>query len=120
MDDFACAQELDRVAHVGVVGKAQDVVVRHAGLLLGGEVLVQVGERVARDGDSAGAERHPRGRDRVHAGCVVDEVRVEALLPDLLGRQVPRELVNDRADHLEVRQLFRAYRSNRNAPIYQI
>lgn len=120
MDDFACAQELDRVAHVGVVGKAQDVVVRHTGFLLGGEVFVQVGDRVAGDGEGVCIERRAGRRNRIDAGRVVDEIRVKALLPDLLGRQIPRELVNDRADHLEVRQLFRAYRSNGNAPIYQI
>lgn len=106
VDDLAGAQELDRVAHVGVVGKAQDVVVRHARLLLGGEILVQVGERVAGDGEGRRAERRAGCRDRINAGRVIDEIRVEALRLDLLGRQVARELVDDRADHFEVREFF--------------
>ena len=39
MHDLARTQELDDVVDVGIVGKAQDVIVGHARLLLGGEVL---------------------------------------------------------------------------------
>ena len=47
MHNLALAQELDGVAHIGIIRKAQDVVIRYAGLLLGGEVFVDVCQRVA-------------------------------------------------------------------------
>ena len=47
--DLARTQELDDVVDVGIVGKAQDVIVGHARLLLGGEVLGEVGDGIARD-----------------------------------------------------------------------
>ena len=46
--DLARTQELDDVVDVGIVGKAQDVIVGHARLLLGGEVLGEVGDGIAR------------------------------------------------------------------------
>ena len=107
--DLSFAQELDGVAHVGVIGEPQDVVVRDAGFLLGGEVLVQIGERVPGDGKGRGAERYAGCRDGVYAGGVVDKVGVESLLIDLLGGEVSCELVDDGADHLEVGELFGAY-----------
>ena len=36
MHNLALAQELDGVAHIGIIRKAQDIVIRYAGLLLGG------------------------------------------------------------------------------------
>ena len=48
MHNLALAQELDGVAHIGIIRKAQNVVIRYAGLLLGGEVFVDVCQRVAR------------------------------------------------------------------------
>ena len=46
MDDLPLAQEDDRVADIGIVNQAQDVVVGGAGLLLGREILRQVGDRI--------------------------------------------------------------------------
>ena len=46
--DLARPQELDDVVDVGIVGKAQDVIVGHARLLLCGEVLGEVGDGIAR------------------------------------------------------------------------
>ena len=39
---------------------------------------------------------------------MIDEIRRKGALLLLLFRQVPRELVDDRADHLQMAQLFRA------------
>ena len=47
MHDLPGPQELDDVVDVRVVGQAQDVVIGDPGLLLGGQVLRQVGDQVA-------------------------------------------------------------------------
>ena len=39
MHNLALAQELDGVAHIGIIRKAQDVVIRYAGLLLWGDFV---------------------------------------------------------------------------------
>ncbi len=108
MHDFAFPQELDRVAHVGIVGEAQDVVVGLAGLLLGREVLVKVGKGVAGDLELGGREGVARGGLRVDARGVVDKVGVEAAALDLFGRHAAGELVDDRGNHLDVGELFGA------------
>ena len=71
------------------------------------KIFVQIGERVAGDGKCVRVERCAGCRSRVDARGVVHKIRVEALLLNLLRRQIPRELIHDRADHLEVRQFFR-------------
>lgn len=48
---LARTQEFQRLAHVGVVDQAQQVIVGRARLLLGGQILRQVGDRVAFDTD---------------------------------------------------------------------
>ena len=108
MHDLARPQELDDVVDVGIVGKAQDVIVGHARLLLGGEVLGEVGDGIARDLHRRRRPRIAGGELREHAGRVVDEIGIEAGLPDLIYREVPRELVDDGADHLKMPQLLRA------------
>lgn len=120
MHNLALAQELDGVAHIGIIRKAQDVVIRYAGLLLGGEVFVDVCQRVARYGDTRRTERRAGGRCRVNARRVVDEIRIKALLLNLLLRQIPRQLVHDCPHHLEMSEFFGAYIRDRNAPVYQM
>lgn len=114
--DFPRAQEADRVAHVRVVGEAEDVVVGQTRLLLGRKVLVQVGDGVAGGLEGQRRKRLPRSRDRIDAGRVVDEVGVEARFLNLRRREVARELVDDRADHLHMRQFLGAYIVLRNVP----
>ena len=118
--DLARTQELDDVVDVGIVGKAQDVIVGHARLLLGGEVLGEVGDGIARDLHRRRRPRIAGGKLREHAGRVVNEIGVEAGLFDLIYREVSRELVDDGADHLKMPQLLCAQRSIGNVPMHQI
>lgn len=116
MRDFPRAQEAYRVAHVRVVGEAEDVVVGQTRLLLGRKVFVQVGDGVTGGLEGQRRKRLPRSRDRIDAGRVVDEVGVEARFLNLRRREVARELVDDRADHLHMRQFLGAYIVLRNVP----
>ena len=113
--DLARPQELDDVVDVGIVGKAQDVIVGHARLLLGGEVLGEVGDGIARDLHRRRRPRIAGGELREHAGRVVNEIGIEAGLFDLIYREVPRELVDDGADHLKMPQLLGADRGSPRA-----
>ena len=116
MHDLARPQELDDVVDVGIVGKAQDVIVGHARLLLGGEVLGEVGDGIARDLHRRRRPRIAGGELREHAGRVVDKIGIEAGLFDLIYREVSRELVDDGADHLKMPQLLCTYRGTKMAP----
>lgn len=84
---------------------------------IGGEVFVDVCQRVARYGDARCTERRAGGRYRVNARRVVDEIRIKALLSNLLLRQIPRQLVHDCPHHLEMSEFFGAYIRDRNAPV---
>ena len=56
MHDFSGAQEADDVLNIGVIGKAQDIVIGQACLLFGGQVFVNVGKDIAGDRDCLGGE----------------------------------------------------------------
>ena len=73
---------------------------------LGGEVLGEVGDGIARDLHRRRRPRIAGGELREHAGRVVDEIGIEAGLLDLIYREVPRELMDDGADHLKMPQLL--------------
>lgn len=70
------------------------------------QVLCEVRDGVARDLHGARRPRVTRGELRENARRVVDKVRLEPSLLDLLLGQIARKLVNDRADHLEMPQLL--------------
>lgn len=70
------------------------------------QVLCEVRDGVARDLHGARRPRVTRGELRENARRVVDKVRLEPSLLDLLLGQIARKLVNDRADHLEMSQLL--------------
>ena len=79
-----------------------------------GTVLV-VGDGIARDLHRRRRPRIAGGELREHAGRVVDEIGIEAGLLDLIYREVPRELMDDGADHLKMPQLLGADRGSPRA-----
>ena len=107
MIDFSLAEEFDGVAYVGIVDEAEDVIVGHARLLFGGEVLVEIGEHIALDGEGSGVERNACGGNGIDTCGVVDEVGVEARALDFLGREVSGQLIQDRGYHFHVCEFFR-------------
>ncbi len=109
MHDLPLTQELDGLANVGVVAQTQDVVVGDACLLLGGKVLVEVGDDIALDAYIFHIERHTRGGDGVDAGGVIDKIGGKGRGSDLLLREIGGELVENGGDHLKVSELFGAY-----------
>lgn len=70
------------------------------------QILCEVCDGVARDLHGARRPRVTRGELWENARRVVDKVRLEPSLLDLLLGQIARKLVNDRADHLEMPQLL--------------
>lgn len=114
--DLPLPQELDGIPHVRVVGKAQDVVIGHAGLLLRAQILVQVGNGVPGHREGCGAEGRAGSRYRIHASGVIHKIGVKARLLYLLRSQIPGKLVDNSAYHFQVGQFFGAYIVLRNVP----
>lgn len=120
MDYFPLPQELYDVVYVWIVAEPQDIVIGRARLLLCRHVLGKVGDHVALHGHGCGVPRKARSRRWVYARRVVYEIRVESSLLDLVDAHGARELMDYRANHLKMPQLFRAQRSIGNVPMYQI
>lgn len=87
---------------------------------IGGHVLGEVGDGVAGGLEGGGGEGHSACGLRPDAGGVIHKVDVKAGLFDLLDGEVAGELVDDGADHLQMRQLLGTQRSIGNVPMYQI
>lgn len=90
----------------GVIYQPEDIIVGGAGLLLGGHVLGEVGDGVAGGLEDWRRRRHSACGLRPDAGGVIHKVDVKAGFFDLLDGEVAGELVDDGADHLQMRQLL--------------
>ena len=108
MDDLPLTQKSNHVIYVGIVREPENVIVGGTRLLFGGKVLGEIGDHIAADADADGIPRHARRGLRKYAERMIDEVSVKALRLDLLRRQIPCELVDDRADHFQMPEFFRA------------
>ena len=116
VDDLPFPQEFQRIADIRVVNKAEQVVVRCTGLLLGCHILVHVADDIALALDiGRGPRRAGRGL-RPDAGGMVDEIGIKTRLHDFLGGEVSGELMHHGGDHFKMCQFFGAYRSNGNVP----
>lgn len=105
--NFALTQEFDRIAYIGIIRKAQNIVIRFAGFLFGGKILIEIGVCVARDLKRAGCEGDTGSSLRVNAGAVVDKIGVEAAAFNLLRGEAAGELMDDCGHHFDMRQFFR-------------
>ena len=76
--------------------------------LTGVQEVERVDDRVALHLELTGVERDAARCLRPYADCVVDVVRAEAGLLNLLNRQTLRELMDDRAHHLQVGEFLGA------------
>lgn len=111
MDDLPLPEETDDVIYIGVVGQPQNVVVGEPGLLLGSQVLGQVGDDIAGGLNRAGAPGEAGSGGGVDAGGVVHEVGGErGVIPHLLIGEIPGQLVDDGCHHLHVSQLLGTYK----------
>ncbi|KYH32987.1 hypothetical protein MOMUL_07650 [Moorella mulderi DSM 14980] len=78
VDDFPFAQELQGITDIRVVGELDQIFVGRTGLLLGGHIFMQVGDRVALGLDVGGRPGGAGGVDKVEGAVVVGIVAVQA------------------------------------------
>ena len=109
VDDLPLPQEANGIAYVGIVDQAQQIVVRDACLLLRCQILVQIGKDVALYADILGIKGNACGGHGIDPRGVIHKVGVKSGFLDLLRRQIPCQLIQDRGDHLNVSQFLRAY-----------
>ena len=116
VDDLALAEEFKGIADVGIVDQAKEVIIGHARLLLGGEVLVEIGDHIALDADILGIKGNARGGLGIDACGMVDKIGLKSRSADLLLGEVTGQLMDDRGDHLEVGELVRTPMMEINTP----
>lgn len=105
--DLPFAQKPDSVTDVWVIAQAQDIVVGYASFLLRRQVLGKISDHISSHLHGGGAPGRAGGGGGVDAGGVVHKIGVKACCADLLVSQVPGQLMDDSADHLQMPQLLR-------------
>ncbi len=110
------AQITDWIADFRIFYEAQDIVVSETRFLFSSHIFVQIRERISGGLDHGCAPRLSRSRLRPKADRVVDIVSRESLFLKLIGSQVFRKLMNDRADDLHVGEFFRTDIGRKIAP----
>lgn len=78
MHDFTFTQEFDWLNNIGVINKAQDVVVSDTCFLLGSKVLVQVCNRITGRLNGRRAPRKTACGSGINACGMVNEIRCKA------------------------------------------
>lgn len=106
MDDLPFPQETDGVTYIMIFYYPQNVVVGGAGFLLRCHVLKKICDGIALGLEFTGIKWHAARGLRPDSGGVVDIIGAETGVLDLLGRQVPGELVNNSGHDLQVGQFF--------------
>lgn len=109
VDNLALPQKPNGSNDIGIIHKAQNVVIGRASLLLGSHILGQIRNGIALGCKRHGTEGRPACGLRIDTCREVDKVSVKALSLDLLRRQIPRQLMHNRPDHLQMCQFFRTY-----------
>ena len=109
MHDLALAKESDDVVDVGIIRKAKDIVVGGSRLLLGGEVLVEIGQNIALYADVFHIKRNARCGYGVRARGMIHEIRREGSAVYLLEREIFGQLMDYCRHHLKMRELLGAY-----------
>ena len=106
MHHLPLAQEFDDVVYIRIVAQTKDIVVGHASLLLCRQVLGQICNQIAFAGHTGRAVGETGGGGGIYAGSSVYEIGVKTCRLDLFVRQIARQLVDNRSDHLQMPQLF--------------
>ena len=103
---FPFPQKLQAVLQVDVVGHVDQPLIRGARFFFGGDVLVQVGDRIAFGLNVRGDPGHA-GRVLIKQRLVVVRVMIaEPRFLQLFRRRILREFINHRRDHFEMREFF--------------
>ena len=93
-------------AHIGIIGLPEDIVIGNSGLLFGSEVFREVADNIAFHTDRGGAPGRAGGGHRVDARAVVGKVRGKVSHARVVLREISGELIDNRADHLQMTQAF--------------
>ena len=102
MDDLPLPEEADHVGDVGVIlGQAENVVVSHPGLLLGGHILGEVTDGIALYPNGGSRPGESRGCRGINPRSVVHKVGGKPrVILDLVVGEVPGQLVDNGGNHL--------------------
>ena len=100
--DFSFPQISDNGVHIGVIGKAQNVVIGRSGFLLSAHIFGQISDHITFDTDCGCRPREAGSRGRIDACRMVDKISVKSALFNLLRGQVSCQLMKNGAYHFQM------------------
>lgn len=107
VNDFTGTKELDNIIYVGVIGKTENIIIGLSCLLLCRKVFAKVSYDIARRLNCCSRPRLAACGNGIYTRRVVNKILVKALSLNFINRQIACELINQRAHHLNVAELFR-------------
>lgn len=102
MDDLTFSQELDRFAYVIVCYYPEDVVIGTPGFLFCCHIFMKVCDHIALGLEFAGIKGNAACGLRPDSGGMVNIIGSEALFYQLLGCEVPGQLMDNGGDHFQM------------------
>lgn len=106
MDDFPGTEEADRFRHIRIPDGSENVVISGPGFLLCCHIFRQIRDDITFGLEFTGVKRNTACGLWPERCGVVDIVGAKAGAFDFLHGQILGELIDDGADHLEVRKLI--------------
>ena len=109
MNDFPLPQEFNGFTNVIILDNTQDIVISAPGFLFCGHILMKVRNHVSLGLELTCVKRYPSCRLGPDTGGMVDIVRSEALLYQLVCSQSLCQLMDDGSHDFQVGKLLCAY-----------
>ncbi len=102
MNHFTLSQETNGIANVRVIDQAEKIVISYPRLLFRCKIFVKIRKYISLDTDILHVKGDAGCRDGIYAGCVIDEIHIEAGLFDFLFTQISGELIHNGCDHFKM------------------
>ena len=109
MYDFTLTQEFDWIAYIGVIRKAQDIVIRFAGFLFCCKILEKIRNRIALGLKFTGIQRNSSCCLRPDTCCMINIIGSKSGIFNFLRGQISCQLMNNRSDNFKMSQFLCSY-----------
>ena len=107
MNDFPFTEKSNNIVHVGIVTQPEDIIIGHSGLLLCGKIFGKIRDHIAFDTDGRRIPGCTGSKLGKYPCGVIHEVRGKIRHSYIVFLDVAGQLMNDRADNLQVGEFFR-------------
>ncbi len=108
VDDLPLPQEADHIVDIRIIRKPENIIISCTGLLLGSQILRQIGDGIAFDGHGSSTSGEAGGCGGVHTGSVIHKIGSKGAVLNLAVLQISGQLMDDGPNHFQMAQFLGA------------